>query len=144
MVAWDLWVFAILVMSAIGLTVVTNLSYALGPGARWMAESKGFITAFSMVLVGVLAGISIRGLSVGKWVHNAGGVLLLLTFLTLIGLPFVSLLGGKIREFHPLAFSVPDVSLSNPELFSKNLNIFSKLALGVVHGPFRVYSGAGR
>jgi len=134
MVAWDLWVFAILVMSAIGLTVVTNLSYALGPGARWMAESKGFITAFSMVLVGVLAGISIRGLSVGKWVHNAGGVLLLLTFLTLIGLPFVSLLGGKIREFHPLAFSVPDVSLSNPELFSKNLNIFSKLALGALTG----------
>jgi len=99
-----------------------------------MAESKGFITAFSMVLVGVLAGISIRGLSVGKWVHNAGGVLLLLTFLTLIGLPFVSLLGGKIREFHPLAFSVPDVSLSNPELFSKNLNIFSKLALGALTG----------
>src|SRR6266849_3823838 len=40
MVAWDLWVFAILVMSGIGLTVVTNLSYALGPSGRWMAESK--------------------------------------------------------------------------------------------------------
>src|SRR6266536_602197 len=105
MVAWDLWVFAILVMSAIGLTVVTNLSYALGPGARWMAESKGFITAFSMVLVGTLVGVSTRGLGIGKWVHNAGGVLLLLTFLALIGLPFVSLLRGKLREFHPFAFA---------------------------------------
>src|SRR2546426_959534 len=129
MVAWDLWIFAILVMSGIGLTVVTNLSYALGPGARWMVGNKGFITVFSCVLVGTLVGVSARGLGLGKWVHNAGGVLLLLTFLTLIGLPFVSLLQGKIREFHPLALSVPDFSLSNRELFSKNLNIFSKLAL---------------
>src|SRR5438093_8156973 len=104
MVAWDLWIFAILVMSGIGLTVVTNLSYALGPSGRWMAESKWFITVFSCALVGTLVLVSTRGLSVGKWVHNAGGVLLLLTFLTLIGLPFVSLLRGKIPEFHPLVF----------------------------------------
>jgi len=42
MVAWNLWVFAILVMSGIGLLVVTNLSYAFG--GRWMAESKWFVT----------------------------------------------------------------------------------------------------
>ncbi|PYM08784.1 MAG: amino acid permease [Candidatus Rokuibacteriota bacterium] len=134
MVAWDLWIFAILVMSGIGLTVATNLSYALGPGARWMAENKWFITAFSCGLVGTLVGISTRGLSVGKWVHNAGGVLLLLTFLMLVGLPFVSVLSGKIRSFHPFAFAVPSFSLSNPELFTKNLNIFSKLALGALTG----------
>src|ERR1044071_5223539 len=43
MVAWNLWVFAILVMSGIGLTVVTNLSYAFA-GAHWIAGSKWFIT----------------------------------------------------------------------------------------------------
>src|SRR5437867_7464849 len=52
MVAWDLWIFAIFVMSAIGLTVVTNLSYAMGPHGHWMAGSKAFITLFSCVLVG--------------------------------------------------------------------------------------------
>src|SRR3954466_16238593 len=45
MVAWNLWVFAILVMSGIGLLVATNLSYAFN--ARWMAESKTFVTVFS-------------------------------------------------------------------------------------------------
>ncbi len=132
MVAWDLWIFAILVMSGIGLTVVTNLSYALG--ARWMAESKWFITVFSCALVGALVGVSTRGLSVGKWVHNAGGVLLLLTFLTLIGLPFISVLAGKIPAYRPLAFALPAFSLSNRELFTKSLNIFSKLALGALTG----------
>ena len=134
MVAWDLWIFEILVMSGIGLTAVTNLSYAIGPGGRWMAESKWFITAISCGLVGTLVGVATRGLSVGKWVHNAGGVLLLLTFLALIGLPFLSLLRGKIPVFHPFAFAVPDFSLSNPELFTRSLNIFSKLALGALTG----------
>src|SRR6476660_8790449 len=73
MVAWDLWIFAILVMSGIGLTVVTNLSYALGPGGHWMAGSKWFITAFSFALIATLVAASTRGLGVGKWVHNAGG-----------------------------------------------------------------------
>jgi amino acid transporter len=134
MVAWDLWIFGIFVMSGIGLTVATNLSYAVGPGGRWMAENKWFITAFSCAMVGTLVGVATRGLGVGKWVHNAGSVLLLLTFLALIGLPFVSLLRHKLPAFHPFAFAVPDLSPSNPELFTKNLNIFSKLGLGALTG----------
>src|SRR5919199_1459772 len=43
MVAWNLWLFAISVMSSIGLIVTTNISYALGPGAAWMASSKWLI-----------------------------------------------------------------------------------------------------
>jgi amino acid transporter len=134
MVAWDLWIFAVLVMSGIGLTVVTNLSYALGPGARWMAESKGFITAFSGALVGTLVTVSTRGLGVGKWVHNAGAVMLMTTFLALILLPFVSLATGKIHSFHPFVFAVPAFSLSNQELFTKSINLFTKLALGALTG----------
>src|SRR5437660_1601213 len=100
MVAWNLWVFAILVMSGIGLLVATNLSYAFGDGARWMADSKLFITLFSFALVGAMVALSTRGLGFGKWVHNAGGVLLSLTFLVLIALPFVALLRGTLAEYH--------------------------------------------
>ena len=134
MVAWDLWVFAILVMSGIGIVVVDNIAYAIGPGARWMAESRWFITVFSILLVAALVGVATRGLSVGKWIHNAGGVLLSLTFATLVGLPIVSLWRGTIHEFHPFTFVVPAFSLSNPELFTKSLNLFSKLALGALTG----------
>jgi glutamate:GABA antiporter len=133
MVAWNLWVFAILVMSGIGLTVVTNLSYAF-EGGRWVAGSKWFVTLFSLALVGAMVAVSTRGLGLGKWVHNAGGVLLLLTFLALVALPFVSLWRGTITEYHPFAFAVPAFSLSNPDLFKKSINIYSKLALGALTG----------
>jgi len=132
MVAWNLWVFAILVMSGIGLLVVTNLSYAFG--VRWIAESGWFITLFSCALVGAMVALSTRGLSFGKWVHNAGGVLLSLTFVALIALPFVALVRGTLSEYHPFTFAVPAFSLSNPELFKKSLNIYSKLALGALTG----------
>ena len=133
MVAWNLWVFAILVMSGIGLTVVTNLSYVF-EGGSWMAGSKWFITLFSCALVGTMVFVSTRGLSFGKWVHNAGGILLLLTFVALVALPFVSLWRGTISEYHPFVFAVPAFSLSNEELFKKSLNIYSKLATGALTG----------
>jgi glutamate:GABA antiporter len=132
MVAWDLWVFAILVMSGIGLTVVTNLSYAIGAHGRWIAESKPFITLFSIALVAVLVAVSARGLGIGKWIHNAGGILLSVTFLTLILLPFASVLFGKLPAFHPLVFTWP--SVSDPGRLMSSVNIFSKLALGALTG----------
>lgn len=134
MVAWNLWVFAILVMSGIGLLIVTNLSYAFGESGRWMAESKLFVTLFSCALVGAMVALSTRGLSFGKWVHNAGGVLLSLTFLALIALPFIARARGTLAEYHPFTFSLPAFSFSNPELFKKSLNIYSKLALGALTG----------
>ncbi len=133
MVGWNLWVFAILVMSGIGLTVVRNLSYAF-VALRWTAGSHGFVGLFSCALLGVMVYVSTRGLSFGKWVHNAGGVLLLTVFLALIILPFVCLALGKIDAYNPFVFAMPALSLSNPDLVRKSINIYSKLALGALTG----------
>ncbi len=127
MVAWNLWVFGILVLSGIGLVVTTNIGYAIGPGAAWMQGSKWFITVVSCLLVVGIMWASFRGLALGKWVHNAGGVMLMATFLTLILLPFFSLARGDLHEYHPFAIAFPALSLFN-------LNIFSKLALGALTG----------
>ena len=63
MVAWNLWIFGILIMSGIGLIVTTNLSYAIGPRASWMQSSKWFITVVSCALVlaiSIFSGIPLR------------------------------------------------------------------------------------
>ena len=127
MVAWNLWVFAISILAGIGLVVTTNISYAIGPGAAWMKQSKVFITVVSSALVFAMILAATRGLSVGKWVHNAGGVMLMLTFTALILLPFIALARGTLREYHPFVLQVP-----TPSLF--NVNVFSKLALGALTG----------
>ncbi|HWP55243.1 MAG TPA: amino acid permease, partial [Pyrinomonadaceae bacterium] len=40
MVAWNLWIFGISVMSGIGLIIKKNIAYAIGPRAAWMHDSK--------------------------------------------------------------------------------------------------------
>ena len=42
------------------------------------------------------------GLGVGKWVHKAGGVLMLATFAALLALPWLNLAHGTLAAFHPL------------------------------------------
>src|SRR5215213_5229639 len=87
MVAWNLWVFAISILAGIGLVVTTNFSYAIGPRAAGMREHTAVITIVSVVLVLGMVLAATRGLRLGKWVQNAGGVMLLLTFAALILLP---------------------------------------------------------
>jgi amino acid transporter len=127
MVAWNLWVFAISILAGIGLVVTTNVSYAIGPTAAWMKEAQIliFVVSFGLVLAMVLA--SLRGLRLGKWVHNAGGLMLMITFAALIAMPFIALLEGRITEYHPLDIQVPTLS-------AYNINVYSKLALGALTG----------
>src|SRR5947209_12384642 len=40
LVAWNLWIYVIVLTSEIGLQVATYLSYALGPNVAWLAGSK--------------------------------------------------------------------------------------------------------
>ena len=127
MVAWNLWVFAISILAGIGLVVTTNISYAVGPRAAWMRSTKWFITIVSCALVFGIVGAATRGLGVGKWVHNAGGIMLMITFAALILLPLFGLVRGSVSEYHPFAVQVPHLTLLN-------VNVYSKLALGALTG----------
>jgi amino acid transporter len=127
MVAWNLWVFAISILAGIGLVVTTNISYAIGSDAAWMRETQKLIFAVSFVLVVAMILAAVRGLSLGKWVHNAGGLMLMITFTALILMPFIALMQGSITEYHPFAIQVPTLS-------AYNINVFSKLALGALTG----------
>jgi amino acid transporter len=127
MVAWNLWIFGLLILSGIGLIVTTNISYAIGPGAAWLKSDKWVVTIVSCALVAGMIGAATRGLALGKWIQNAGGLLLLVTFLVLIALPFISLARGTLTTYQPFSFTVPDFS-------AFNLNVGSKLALGALTG----------
>jgi amino acid transporter len=88
MVAWNLWIFGISVMSGIGLIIKKNIAYAIGTARRWMHDSKFMTVAVCVILMLSIVAASRRGLALGKWVQNVGGIFLLITFATLILLPF--------------------------------------------------------
>jgi amino acid transporter len=126
MVAWNLWIFGISVMTGIGLIIKKNIAYAIGPRAEWMHHSKLMTVIVCVALMVSIVAASRRGLALGKWVQNVGGIFLLVTFITLILLPFITG-GAPLANYHPLAASVPPVT-------SHNINVFSKLAVGALSG----------
>src|SRR5256714_14536772 len=68
-VAWSLWLLSITVIALGGMFVTTNLSYAFGPSAAWLPNSKWAVSLISSVLVGGLALTAVRGLWLGKCIH---------------------------------------------------------------------------
>src|SRR6185369_10486721 len=113
--------------SEIGLQAATSLSYAIGARGAWIAGSKFFISLLSASIIGLLVVVTILGLGVGKWLHKAGGVTMLLTFGLLVVLPILNYATGKLEQYHPLSTEMPAVSL-----FS--LNILGKLGFGALGG----------
>ena len=127
MVGWNLWVFAISILAGTGLVVTTSISYAMGPVAAWMRGSSKVIMLISFVLVTTMVIAAMRGLALGKWVHNVGGLVHMVTFAILILLPLVAVSQVIAGEYQPFALKFPTFS-------EYNINVASKLALGALTG----------
>lgn len=119
MVSWNIWLFSVLNTGLVGLLVATYFSYAFGPKAAWMVESPWFSAAASAAVIAMLAGLAVRGLSASKWMHNASGVALALTFVALLGLPIAHLVRGSLRGFPLIPTEAPAVSLSSVSAVGK-------------------------
>src|SRR3977135_3579912 len=128
MVAWNLWLLSIMVIALGGMFVTTNISYAIGDNAAWMPNSKWCVSLISIALVVGLGWTGMRGLSLGKWVHNIGGFAMLLVYGALIALPFIALARGELKQYQPLQIVAPTISIFY------SFNIFSKLAVGALSG----------
>ncbi|HBB95335.1 MAG TPA: amino acid permease [Blastocatellia bacterium] len=129
LVAWNFWIFGILVMSGIGLIIKKNIAYAIGPRANWMHENKWMTTLVCVVLITSVVAASRRGLALGKWVQNFGGAMLIITVATLILMPFITASRGSLANYHPFLFSLREIKFD-----SHNLNVCSKLAVGALSG----------
>ena len=126
LVAWNLWLYAIIYVGLGGLLTVSFVSYVI-PGAEWIASSKILIIAASFSMIACTMCVAGLGLGIGKWINNLGAVVFLLTVAVLIALPFVNLWRGSLKEYHPLRSFVPPITL-----FS--LSVFSKMTFGALTG----------
>src|SRR5438552_6247517 len=127
-VAWNLWLLSIMVIALGGMFVTTNLSYAIGDAGAWMRNTPWCVSLISCALVGGLGWTGVRGLSLGKWLHNIGGFAMLLAYAALIVLPFVNLRRRGLSRFCPLQIAAPTMSIFYC------FNIFTNLAVGALMG----------
>src|SRR6266705_3241751 len=127
-VAWNLWLLSITVIALGGMFTTTNISYAIGSSAAWMPNSKWCVSLISAALVGGLGSACVRGLSLGKWLHNVGAFAMFVVYAALILLPLLGLARGELKTYQPLQLALPTMSIFYC------FNIFSKLAVGALSG----------
>src|SRR5205807_3237177 len=125
--AWNLWVYAVIVTGAIIFVVPTDTAYILGAAGAWIPASK---LATLALTGGVMAGITlvaVRGLNVGKRLHNAGSIGIMAAYVILVGLPLWALLRGAITHYEPIPWQPP-----RPSWFG--LAIFGQMTVGALSG----------
>jgi glutamate:GABA antiporter len=127
LVAYNLWVYTIVILSSLGLETTTFLSYAFGPRAVWMAESRPFIAVFSVALMATLAVLTAAGLRLGRWLHDLGGMARLVAYAAILALAAAAFFSGRLPSSHAAAVAAPVFSLYS-------LNILGKMGFGAFSG----------
>jgi amino acid transporter len=132
LIAWNLWVYAVVVVGAIIFVVPTDISYMLGastPGApmAWLPSSKWATLLLTGSVMAGITWVAVRGLDIGKWLHNAGSVMILVAYAILLGLPFWALARGSISKFEAVPWQLPKL-----DWFS--LAVFGQMTVGALSG----------
>ncbi len=126
-VAWNLWLYVVLYVAAIGLVTATYAAYALGLDAEAIASNKWIVLATSISILAGLMLVAHLGLRVGKWVTNIGSALTVLIIAFLALLPVLHLGRAPAVEYHPLRMSLPPFTLFE-------FSVFSKMTFGALCG----------
>jgi amino acid transporter len=101
---WCYWTNNMMYVPTVLLYFVGVSVFVLGPGHEALADNKAFTVIVSLVLFILLVLLNIRGLGVGKWVNNLGGIGTGIAAATLVilGIVIWSRFGTTITasEFH--------------------------------------------
>lgn len=125
--AWNLWVYGIAVTAAVLYAIPTEIAYMAGPSAAWLPENHAASFAIVAAIVAAITLAALRGLDIGKWIHNIGGLAILLVYATLILLPVWAL-----SRHMPIAW--PAVTLQLPPANLRSLALFGQMLFGALCG----------
>jgi glutamate:GABA antiporter len=125
--AWNLWVYAIVSTGSIIFVVPTDISYMIGPSAAWLPASKIATLLLTGSVMAGIALVAIRGLDIGKWLHNIGSMLILLAYAILLALPLWALWRSRISSYDPVPWQMPKLDWFG-------VAIFGQITVGALSG----------
>jgi amino acid transporter len=126
LVAFNLWLWAVVLMASLGLEIVVGLGYVYEPAQR-LGRSSVVTIGVSLLVVAGIALAAMAGLRVGKRVHNAGGLVRLAAYAILLSLPLVAIVLGRPLRAEALRIEPPAPTLLG-------VNILAKMGFGAFSG----------
>jgi glutamate:GABA antiporter len=121
MTAWNIWFYGVAVTATILYAIPTELAYLIGPSATWLPENH--LASFLIVAAVVLAitAAAVRGLELGKWIHNFGGISIIVAYCALIILPIWAISRHQPIHWEPLPLQLPQLNMISLALFGQML-----------------------
>jgi glutamate:GABA antiporter len=121
MTAWNIWFYGVAVTATILYAIPTELSYLIGPTAAWLPEDHFASFAITAAVVLAITWAALRGLELGKWIHNIGGISILIVYCTLIVLPFLAIARHQPIHYEALPLQLPKFNMISLALFGQML-----------------------
>jgi amino acid transporter len=87
---WTYWTCNLPYFPGLFYFTAANALFLGGPEWQQLSQSPRYFIGFSLLALVLAAGLNLRGLEVGKWLHNLGAVGLWVPALILIGLALAS------------------------------------------------------
>jgi glutamate:GABA antiporter len=88
--AWTYWTSNLPYFPALLYFAASNALFLLGPRWQWLASSRLYFLAFSLLGLALPTALNVRGLNLGKWLNNVGSAGMWLPVLLAIALGLVS------------------------------------------------------
>ena len=107
MTAWNIWAYALSSIATVLYQIPSELAYLLGPRAAGLPEDRRLVDALLALVIALLTGSALRGLALGKWIHNVSGTAVLLVFALLIVAPLWTWWHGAHLAYAPFALHLP-------------------------------------
>lgn len=127
MTAWNLWVYAIICVPSVLYVIPTDIAFFIGAGADWIPASRRISGLLIFSVIVLISFVAVRGLGLGKWLHNAGSVMICAAYVILLGLPLLFLLHHHSGHHEPLPWRAPQWNLVS-------LAVFGQMTIGALSG----------
>ncbi|NQT96519.1 MAG: amino acid permease [Candidatus Marinimicrobia bacterium] len=113
MAGWCYWINNLIYYPALLMFLAGNALFIFGSRYAHLTDDRLYIALFSLIMLWLVILINVRGLSLGKWIHNFGGIGVWIPIGALIALAFAYLIKeGPAEPFRWRAL-VPEFSNSS-------------------------------
>ncbi|QMV18032.1 amino acid permease [Granulicella sp. 5B5] len=105
--AWNIWAYGLFVIAFLLFQLPSEFAFMVGPSAAWIPDNHAVVLTSLAVLLTLLTLSALRGLALGKWIHNVSGTAMMIAFALLIAAPFWAYAHHLPIHFTPFELHLP-------------------------------------
>jgi len=107
LVAWNIWAYGLTTIATVLFQIPSEFAFMVGPQAAWIPDDHLLVLCFLALLLTLLAISAVRGLALGRWIHNISGIAMMSAFALLILAPLWAWMRHAPIHYAPFDLRVP-------------------------------------